>query len=330
MPAWLMFLISAGVVAAAGVRLARDGDTIAEVTGLGGAWVGAILVAAATSLPELATDGHAVLQGSPGLAVGDLFGSSMANMAILAIADLLHRQRHILTRVAINEALVGTLALCLTILAALGIATGSTLTLAGVGWAPLVIGFIYVAGMRLLHRNREEPPFRSPKEVAEAKPPPRTLRPAVIGFGIAALAILVAARYVASSAADLAEQFHVNEGFVGMVLLAFTTSLPEVAVTFASVRRGAYNLAVGTLLGSNCFNIAALLPLDILNGAEALLAQVDPGLMIGALVGVLMMAIAMLDILNKSERRLWLIEPGPAFIVFSYVMGLYLTYRIIP
>jgi cation:H+ antiporter len=251
-------------------------------------------------------------------------------MAILAIADLLHRQRHILTRVAINQALVGTLALCLTILAALGIATGSTLTLAGLGWAPLVIGFTYVAGMRLLHRNREEPPFRSPKEVAEAKPPPRTLRPAVIGFGVAALVILIAARYVASSAADLAEQFHLNEGFVGMVLLAFTTSLPEVAVTFASIRRGAYNLAVGTLLGSNCFNIAAMLPLDILNGSEALLAQIDPGLMIGALVGVLMMAIAMLDILNKSERRLWVIEPGPAFILFSYLMGLYLTYRIIP
>lgn len=330
MPAWLIFLISASVVAAAGVRLARDGDTIAEVTGLGGAWVGAILVAAATSLPELATDGHAVLQGSPGLAVGDLFGSSMANMAILAIADLLHRQRHILTRVAINQALVGTLAVSLTILAALGIATGSALTFGGVGWAPLVIGFTYVAGMRLIHRNRPEPPFRTPKEIAETKPSSRTLRPAVIGFGVAALAILIAARYVASSAADLAEQFHLNQGFVGMVLLAFTTSLPEVAVAFASVRRGAYNLAVGTLLGSNCFNIAAMLPLDILNGSEALLAQVEPGLMIGALVGVLMMAIAMLDILNKSERRLWVIEPGPAFIVFSYLMGLYLTYRIIP
>jgi cation:H+ antiporter len=330
MPAWLIFLISAGVVAAAGVRLARDGDTIAEVTGLGGAWVGAILVAAATSLPELATDGHAVLQGSPGLAVGDLFGSSMANMAILAIADLLHRQGHILTRVAINQALVGTLALSLTVLAALGIASGSTLTIAGLGWAPFVIGLAYIAGMRLLHRNREGPPFRSPKEVTAAKPPPRTLGPAVVGFGVAALMILVAARYVASSAADLAEQFQLNQGFVGMVLLAFTTSLPEVAVAFASVRAGAYNLAVGTLLGSNCFNIAAMFPLDILNGSEALLAQVDPGLIVGALVGVLMMAIAMLDILNKSERRLWVIEPGPAFILVSYLAGLYLTYRISP
>lgn len=327
MPASLVFLTSATVVAVAGWRLARDGDTIAEVTELGGAWVGAILVAAVTSLPELATDGHAVLQHSPGLAVGDLFGSSMANMAILAIADLMHRGGHLLTRVAINQALVGTLAICLTVMAAMGIVTGSTPTLAGLGWAPLVIGITYVAGMRLLHRNREEPPFRTPQEVAEGKPPRSALPPAMIGFSVAALVILLAARYVASSAADLADQWHLTQGFVGMVLLAFTTSLPEAVVTLACVRHGAYNLAVGTLLGSNCFNIAALLPLDILNGSDELLAQVHPVLIVGALAGILMMGIAMLDILNKSERRWWAIEPGPVFILVAYAVGLYLTYR---
>ena len=328
MPALLVFLISASFVALAGWRLARDGDTIAEVTGLGGAWVGAILVAAATSLPELATDGHAVLQGSPGLAVGDLFGSSMANMAILAIADLLHRGGHLLTRVAVNQALVGTLAICLTVIAAMGIATGSTPTIAGAGWAPLVIGLTYVAGMRLLHRNREEPPFRTVTEVAAGKPPRSALRPAAIGFGVATLVILLAAGYVASSAADLADQWHLTQGFVGMILLAFTTSLPEAVVTLACVRNGAYNLAVGTLLGSNCFNIAALLPLDILDGSGALLAQVDPSLIVAALVGVLMMGLAMLDILNKSERRWWIIEPGPAFILIAYAAGLYLAYHL--
>jgi len=327
MPAWLVFLISAATVAAAGSRLARDGDTIAEVTGLGGAWVGAILVAAVTSLPELATDGHAVLQGSPGLAVGDLFGSSMANMAILAVADLLHRQGHILTRVAVNQALVGVLAICLTVMAAMGIVTHSTPTFVGLGWASLVIGLTYVAGMRLLHRNREGPPFRTPEEVATGKAPPRTIGSAAIGFGVASLVILLAARYVASSAADLAEQWNLTQGFVGMILLAFTTSLPEAAVTLACIRAGAYNLAVGTLLGSNCFNIAVLFPLDILNGSESLLAQVHPALVIGALVGVLMMGIAILDILNKSERRWWIIEPGPAFILITYLVGLYLTYR---
>ena len=100
---------------------------------MGGLWVGAILVAAATSLPELVTDVNAVLQGHPSLAVGDLLGSSMANMMILAVADLLGRSPRLLTRVAINQALVGTLGICLTILAAIGTVTGR-------GFGPLPTG----------------------------------------------------------------------------------------------------------------------------------------------------------------------------------------------
>jgi cation:H+ antiporter len=97
--------------------------------------VGAILVAAATSLPELSTDLYAVRQGTPSLAVGDLFGSSMANMLILAIADIATHRVRVLTRVAINQALVGGLAIVLTAAAAAGTLTGFELTVAGMGAA---------------------------------------------------------------------------------------------------------------------------------------------------------------------------------------------------
>ena len=133
MATWALFLITAAAVAGAGIRLAHDGDVIAEETGLGGAWVGAILVAAATSLPELITDIHAVLQDHVALAVGDLFGSNMANMLILAVADLTTRDPGMLTRVAINQALVGTLAISVTALAVLGVVAGGGLPLVGVG-----------------------------------------------------------------------------------------------------------------------------------------------------------------------------------------------------
>lgn len=328
MPAWLAFLMSAAVVAGAGIRLAKDGDTIAEGTGLGGMWVGAILVAAATSLPELTTDIHAVLQENTSLAVGDLFGSSMANMFILAIADLLTRQPRLLNRVAINQALVGTLGVCLTVLAALGVLAGRSVGSFPLGWSSGVIGFGYLAGMRLLHRNREEPPFRTPQEVTKLKPRPASLRRAVVWFAGSALLILVAAPYLAASTAQLAEQMGISYGFAGMLLLAMTTSLPEAAVSYGSVRAGAYNLAVGNLLGSNCFNMAMLVPLDLVQGAGSLLAGVDQGLTAGALFGVLLMTLAMLEVLNKSERRIWILEPGPVFMILAYLTGLYATYRI--
>jgi cation:H+ antiporter len=325
--AWLAFAGSAAAVVLAGVRLARDGNTIAEGTGLGGMWVGVILVAAATSLPELATNVSAVAQGHPALALGDLFGANMANMMVLAVADLLTRSTRVLTRVTVNQALVGTLAMSLTAVAALGLVVGDLVVLS-LGVPTLVIGFAYVAGMVLLERNRAEPPFRTRAEVASARPAARAVRAAVVRFAVAGLVIVVAAPALAGAAARLAADLGVSHGFAGMVLLALVTTLPETVVSFASVRAGAYDLAVGNLFGSNCFNMVVLVPLDLVHGSGSILAAAPPTLVVAPLVAITLMSLAVLDVLNKAERRLWMVEPGPVMIVVLYLAGLWLTYRV--
>ena len=78
----LGFLASGAVIVAAGTVLAKSGDAIAEHTRLGRVWIGSVLLAGATSLPELTTDVAAVRLGVPDLAAGDLFGSSLANMLL--------------------------------------------------------------------------------------------------------------------------------------------------------------------------------------------------------------------------------------------------------
>jgi cation:H+ antiporter len=292
-------------------------------------WVGAILVAAATSLPELVTDISAVRQGAPGLAVGDLFGSNMANMMILAAADLLTRHTRVLTRVALNQVTVAVIAVGLTTIAALGVlADGGDIL--GLGWASLVIGAGYVAGMRLLHANRPEPPFRTPGQVAEARPRAGALRGAGIGFAAGGMAIVVAAPYLAWSAAELAEHLGISRGFAGMVLLALTTSMPEAVVTTAAIRAGTYDLAVGNLLGSNCLDMAALVPLDLVHGPGALLATADRELVAGALTSIVLMSLAPLDVLDRAERprRGWPLEPRPLLMLAAYAAGLYLTLRL--
>jgi cation:H+ antiporter len=321
-------MLSAGAVAAAGYRLARDGEIISEGTGLGGMWVGAILIAAATSLPELLTDVNAVWQGRPSLAVGDLFGSCMANMMLLAVADLLTRHTRILTRVAVNQALVGTLAICLIAVAAIGVAIGPAFAVGVFGPATLVIGLGYVGGMYILDKNRGEPPFRTPEQAAEARPSRSALRAAVVGFGAAAVVILVAAPYLAASTAAVAEQLGIGEGFAGMLLLALVTSLPEAAVSATGVRTGAYQLAVGNLLGSSCFNMVVLVPLDVVHGTSPILGDVTRSLAVGAMFAIVLTGMAMMDVLNKSERRVWLVEPWPAFMVLTYLVGMYLMYAV--
>ncbi|MCC2671942.1 MAG: cation antiporter (Na+/Ca2+) [Armatimonadetes bacterium] len=328
MPAWAVFLLSALAVILAGARLSRDGDAIAEGTGLGGAWIGAVLVAGATSLPELATDIYAVRAGQHALAIGDLFGSCMANILILAVADLMVKQVRVLTRVAINQVLIGLLAISLLVTAALGGIAHLNFTVLGIGWGPLLAGIGYLVGMRLLHVNRQAPVFESVAEAAEHEARAPDLRRAIIGFVLSSLVILGAARFLAESAGEIAVQLGVSGGFIGMVLVALTTSLPELTVSVAAVRSGSYDLAVGNLLGSNCFNMAILLVLDVVDGPAPLLAKMEPGLLVGALFATLLTAHSLLGVLNKSERRVWFLEPDAVFLVLMYFLGMYMTYRI--
>jgi cation:H+ antiporter len=324
-PPELLFAITAIVVVLAGARLSRDGETIADRTGLGQAWVGAILVASATSMPEIVTDIAAVRQGDTGLAIGDLFGSSMANMLILGIADLMTRRARLMTQVEVKEATVGVLAMTLTAVAAGGILAGEGFELFGAGWAPLTIAIAYLLGIRLIHTSRDR--GSNGNQSSPRRNASEGIRRPAIGFGMAAAAILIAGPYLARSAGDLAEKWGIESGFFGMVFLAAATSLPEVAVVLAAIKAGSYTLAVGNIFGSNCFNMAVLVILDFVDGSGALLGQVEPGIIVGAVFAIVLTGQAVLDLLNRSEHRVWYIEPGPGLIIVTYAAGLFLTYR---
>ncbi|MGB4360689.1 MAG: sodium:calcium antiporter, partial [Rhodoferax sp.] len=90
---WLQFALCAGLIGFAGVRLSRYGDAIAARTGLSRNWVGLILLATVTSLPELVTGLSAVtVTDAPDIAVGDVLGSCVFNLMILALIDILYRK----------------------------------------------------------------------------------------------------------------------------------------------------------------------------------------------------------------------------------------------
>jgi cation:H+ antiporter len=95
----------------------------------------------------------------------------------------------------------------------------------------------------------------------------------------------------------------------------------------AGARAGAYDLVVGNLLGSNCFNMAALLILDIADGPALVLQQMEPTMQIAALFGILMMGQAILGILHKPQRRVWYLEPHAIFLLITYLAGMYFCYR---
>jgi cation:H+ antiporter len=332
--AWIAFTGCALVVVLAGWQLARAGDRIAGQTGLSGLWIGAVLVASVTSLPEVVTSAAAAAVDEADLAAGDIFGSSMANMLILAVIDLSHRRVRVLRSVTQAHTLGASLAIVLTAFAATMTIDNLGVEIGHVGLESLILAGLYILGTRVIfHEAGRAALGPPPGDEAEAGEPAggrvfRWPERRQIGmFALAAALVLAAGPLLAISAREISEQTGLETGFVGVVFLAATTSLPELATSAAAVRIGAYDLAVGGLFGSNAFNVFALLFVDLAYTDGPVFEAVSPAQSMAALFAIILTATAMMGLVQQRERRLWLIEPDAMAIVFAYFAGIALVYN---
>src|SRR5690606_38086515 len=241
-------------VVVAGVVLARSSDVIAARTNLGRVWVGSIFLAAATSLPELVTDISAVRIGAGDLAAGDLLGSGMANMLILA-AIALRPGAHLFRRAALDHTLSASLAIVMTGIAAMAILLGPQAAVLGLGPGSLLLLVVYLLGTRLLflHSTVAQEAGATvelggaPAAAAKGGERLPSLGWALGRFLAATAVIIVAAPVFASSAVRIAELTGIATSFIGTLLVGATTSLPELVTSVAAFRMGAVDLAVGNL-----------------------------------------------------------------------------------
>ncbi len=319
--AFSAFLAAGAVLVLAGVHLARAADAIAERTTLGRAWVGAVLLAGATSLPELFTDLSAVRQGNPNLAAGDLFGSGLANMLLLALADLAGGRRGILGSAVADHTLTASLAMLLTALAAAFVLARGEATVSGVSPEAVVLGVVYLLGSRAMagRSKLDATPPSSPAPGGLARP--------VARFALAGLATALAAPAFAWAAAGLAELTGLGNTFVGTWIVGLATSLPEAVSTIAAVRMGAIDLAIGNLFGSNAFNMLLFLPLDAAHGGGSIFAALEPAHALSALFSIVMMALGLAAVSWRSERRLSLVEPGSIVMIVAWFACLAMVWR---
>jgi cation:H+ antiporter len=329
----LQFLVCAAVIVVAGSFLSKFADAIAELTGLGRLVIGSVLLAGATSLPELTVDVSAIRQGNPDLAVGDLLGSSLINMLILALLDLFTRSRgKMLSRQSAAHALSGSVAAALTAVVGIGLLTGerfAAYAILNISPFIIVLVFAYVLGVRLVYLDQRIALRSAAEKGIEELPLPAgmTLGKAGLGFAACALVILVAGPYLASAADDLAVQLKLGKSFVGTTLVAFFTSLPELVSMIAALQIGATDLAIGNVFGSNAFNMILFAPLDLLH-TGSLFADVNATQhAITCLAAILAMLVAVMGQLYQVEARTRLIDPDAWLVIAIVVGGLALSYQ---
>lgn len=320
---WLQFLASSILVVLAAIKLAEYGDVIAQRTRLGGLFIGTLLLAAATSLPELLTTINSLGQGAPNLAAGNIFGSSMFNMFVLAILDLFHWRVRLLRQVATRHALTAGLAMLLTGMAVFFMLADIDLRIGWVGVDSLLIMAAYAFGVRLIQSGNHG--ASAPAEPAGEEKGP-SLRRAVAGFVAATAVLVVVSPQLVRASVGIADVTGLGTGFVGTALLALVTSLPEFVTTVAAVRLGAYDLAVGNLFGSNIFNMFALSLTDLFFVQGRFLASIDPVFALAGLLALLLTGLALIGNVARLERRLLFMELDALLLIAGYLGGLWLLY----
>ncbi|MCA0987173.1 sodium:calcium antiporter [Guptibacillus algicola] len=292
----LVFLLAAAVVVAAAIYLNQFGDVISKKSSLSGAAVGTFLIAGATSLPELTTSLTAVYIDNPDIAVGNMLGSNGFNLLILAVVDLIYRRRRLYqqidTKANVPSALIGLLFFIIIIASFL---IPGSISIFGVGIELILVVLVYVFSMKYISSDGEEQEEAPTKDFS--------LRTAVIGFIIAAIVVFLSGSLLSITGDRLAVATGMNASFVGSFLIAASTSLPELVTVLAAFKLANYNMAIGSILGSNLFNIQLLALTDILYRKGPILAALDASNIFIAGLG-LVMTIVILYLLVRPANAL--------------------------
>jgi cation:H+ antiporter len=328
---WVSFFVCTAAIVYSGTKLARYGDIIAEKTGMGRTWIGLVLMASVTSLPELITGISSVtFAGAPDIAAGDVLGSCVFNMLILSVLDGFCRQYPISSRAHHGHVLSGSIGILLLSIVSIGLFAGKGLFPFGwIGPYTLLFGIIYFIAMRLIFAYEKREIAAYMKEVAvELKYKEVAAKTAYIQYGVNALVVIAAAVFLPGIGKGIAETTGLGQTFVGSIFIAMSTSLPEVVVSVSAVRMEAIDMAIGNLFGSNIFNIFILGLDDVFFIKGPLLSHVSPSNIISALSAIAMTTIAIIGITYRAEKKYLFLAWDSIAIISVYVSNLMLLYML--
>lgn len=314
LPWWLVlmaFVAATALIAIVGSRFARLADELADVTGLGEALFGAVLLGGSTSLPGIVTSTTAAAGGHPELAVSNAIGGIAAQTVFLAFADIAHRRANLEHAAASVENLLQA-ALLVTLLS-VPIAAMATpeVHLLGVHPASFLLLIGYGLGLRLISSARNDPPWMpTPTPETEVdEPDAETLaHPQALAlwgrFAVAGAIVGAAGWLVAVSGVVIAERTGLSDTIVGMAFTAVATSLPELVTAVAAVRQGALTLAVGGIIGGNTFDVLFLAFSDVAYRPGSIYHAIASDQLFLIALTILLTGIIELGLLRRERRGL--------------------------
>ena len=281
----LAFLATAALVVLAGIKLSIYGDALGDRTGLGSGLIGLVFLAGVTSLPELVVSLTSVIQCSElsqgaDLATGNMLGSNVFNVLILALLALIFPRKFNPQKLSSPHTATTLYGLAmLAIFATAFWAASKTGIIPGLecGWVVLLLPVAYAIILIREHRQLQEDEKEDhlPSEQVLSQISSTRFYSALTGLCVLIIGGGIVLSILGSRMALPPEQggFGLESSLIGTLFLAIATSLPELVISFASVRMGFLDMAVGNVLGSNMFNLLIIFVADIAMRGGNLLAE---------------------------------------------------------
>lgn len=313
MSLWVKFIASAVVVVFCGFRLCVYADRIAQITKVGRTFIGLIVLAVITSLPEVSVTISAVKMGALDLALGDLFGSNLFNLTIIAIVLLIFIRKPKLLSFSSSHFISLGFSLLLLSLAAIGIIFSS------ISGATALILIFYLFGAYIVFRSERQKVQNMPEgEVALKEGTFMIWVKFLVYSGI----LIVAAIYI-SGLGDQLSRISVGGvalggTFIGSLLMAIATSLPEMAVAISAVRLGFFDMALGNIFGSNMFNMLIICFADATLGKESILSSVSQQHLFTIAFIVISSALVCAGLAYRTNRKVSGLAWDSVAVIFVY------------
>ncbi|MGL6174556.1 MAG: sodium:calcium antiporter [Cellulosilyticaceae bacterium] len=257
---FLMYLVLAAIVVGLSIKLSHYVDLIDKTTDLSGAFIGGVMLAAVTSLPELFTSISATLfLNKSELVLGNILGSNIFNITILSVLILVMYKKFSECYIAKSHTTVVGWLIVIYGLLTIPVFFKQDPSILGISLVSIVIAIIYMYCVRKMAADTNEE-----DEGEEEVYTDLTTRQLFIRF-ILLSCILVAASIGITYVTDMiAVKLNLGMTLAGALLLGIATSLPEVTSSITLAKMGNFNATVGNILGSNIFNLFVLVLADLL------------------------------------------------------------------
>ncbi|MGL4373659.1 MAG: sodium:calcium antiporter [Turicibacter sp.] len=321
---FVAYAILAAAVIFLSIKAAYYVDLIDKKTSLSGAFIGGVLLAAVTSLPELITSISAtVILDNPGLTLGNILGSNIFNITILAILILIGVNKFNQSQLSNSHFNTSLATLACYGIIGLTLFAGINFEFLTINMASIFIVVSYIFGIKALAGDNGVEDEADEEEVEEID---LTLKQIIIRFAITSIGLVFASYFVTYVTDIIAGQFNLGAGLAGALFLGIATSLPEVTSSITLTKMGNYNMAVGNIIGSNLFNFFIIFVADVLYTKGTVYTMGDAqtnNLLFFGLISSIVLAIILKVKQNKNQTTLFIV--GGVIVVTSYLSFLVLS-----